>query len=147
MIEDFLIRLCALAESNIISSTDYTTIYDIMMEAKKRQNLPTFEALAEKLSKQYEGKLLYEDIGSYHSFGYPKFEAHPDSIGVYLKPYYCYFNDSKSVESRFKNYKYMNLWENECDTRIKPMTLEEMEDMLKTFEGVNVEYVINKFKR
>ena len=65
---------------------------------------------------------------------------------MYFKPYYTYFKDPGKIESRFKDYSYTSLREDEINTRIKPITLEEMREMLNTFEGVNVEYVLNKFK-
>jgi hypothetical protein len=65
---------------------------------------------------------------------------------MYFKPYYTYFNDSNKIESRFKKYNFTCLRENEIDTRIRPITLEEMGEMLNTFEGVDVEYILNKFK-
>ena len=65
---------------------------------------------------------------------------------MYFKPYYTYFNDSDKIESRFKKYNYTSLRDDEINTRIKPVTLEEMEELLKTFDGVNVEYVLNMFK-
>lgn len=65
---------------------------------------------------------------------------------MYFKPYYVYVKEPSRIESRFKDYNYTSLREDEINTRIKPITLEEMREMLNTFEGVDVEYVLNKFK-
>jgi len=146
MIDDFLIRLSSLTTNGVINNSEYSAIYDILMKAKDRQTLSTFEEIANKLNEKYKDKLVYEQVGYYHCFGYPKFEAKTDRICLYCRPYYSYFKGDRSIESRFKNFHYTTLWENECDERIKPVTLKEMEEILKTFEGVNVEYVLNKFK-
>lgn len=79
-------------------------------------------------------------------FRISKFKADTDRIMMYLRPYYTYFKDSSRIESRFKDYDYTSLREDEINTRIKPITLEEMRERLNTFEGVNVEYVLNKFR-
>lgn len=146
MISDFLVRLTNLATNGIITQDEYTTIYNIIIEAKRRQESSVYKELAEKLNEQYKGKLVHEHVGCYRCFGYPKFKADTDRIEMYLKPYYTYFNDSDRIESRFKKYNFTRFREDEITTRIKPVTLEEMEELLKTFEGVDVEYVLNKFK-
>lgn len=146
MIPDFLVRLANLATNGIITHNEYTTIYDIIIEAERRQKSSIYKELAEKLNEQYKGKLVHEHVGCYHCFGYPTFKADTDRIEMYLKPYYTYFNDSDRIESRFKKYNFTCLREDEIDARIRPITLEEMREMLNTFEGVDVEYVLNKFK-
>ena len=146
MIHDFLVRLAGLCTNGIITQNEYSTIYDIIIEAKRRQESSVYKELAEKLNEQYKGKLVHEHEGCYHCFGYPKFKADTDRIMMYFKPYYTYFNDSDKIESRFKKYNYTSLRDDEINTRIKPITLEEMEEILKTFEGVDVEYVLNKFR-
>ena len=65
---------------------------------------------------------------------------------MYFKPYYTYFKDFGKIESRFKKYNFTCLREDEIDARIRPITLEEMREIINTFEGVDVEYVLNKFK-
>lgn len=146
MIPDFLVRLASLCTNGVITQNEYTTIYNIIIEADHRQKSSVYKELAEKLNEQYKGKLVHESVGCYHCFGYPTFKADTDRIMMYFKPYYTYFKDSGKIESRFKNYDYTSLREDEIDTRIRPITLEEMEELLKTFEGVNVEYVLNMFK-
>lgn len=146
MISDFLVRLTNLATNGTITQDEYTTIYDIIIEADRRQKSSDYKELTEKLNKQYKGKLVHEHVGCYHCFGYPKFKADTDRIMMYFKPYYTYFKDSGKIESRFKDYNYTSLREDEINTCIKPITLEEMREMLNTFEGVDVEYVLNKFK-
>ena len=145
MIPDFLMRLVNLATNGTITQDEYNTIYNIIMEAKRRQESSIYKELAEKLNEQYKGKLVYERVGCYHYFGYPTFKADIDRIMMYFEPYYVYFKDTGKIESRFKDYNYTSLRDDEY-TRIKPITLEEMREMLNTFEGVNVEYVLNKFK-
>ena len=146
MISDFLVRLAGLCTNGVITQNEYTTIYNIIIEADHRQKSSVYKELAEKLNEQYKGKLVHEHVGCYHCFGYPKFEADTDRIYIYFKPYYTYFNDSDKIESRFKKYNYTTIREDEIETRIKPITLEEMREMLNTFEGVDVEYVLNMFK-
>lgn len=146
MISDFLVRLSILATNGTITEDEYRDIYNIIINAKQRQESSIYKELAEKLNEQYKGKLVCEHVGCYHCFGYPTFKADTDRIMMYFKPYYTYFKDSGKIESRFKDYNYTSLRKDEIDTRIKSITLEEMEEMLKTFEGVNVEYVLNKFK-
>jgi hypothetical protein len=146
MIPDFLVRLTNLATNGTITHDEYTTIYNIVIEADRRQKSSVYKELAEKLNEQYKDKLVYEHIGCYHCFGYPKFEADTDRIMMYFKPYYTYFNDSDKIESRFKKYNYTSLREDEIDARIRPITLEEMREMLNTFEGIDIEYVLNKFR-
>lgn len=146
MISDFLVRLANLATNGTITQDEYTTIYNIIIEAERRQKSSVYKELAEKLNEQYKGKLVHEHVGCYHCFGYPTFKADTDRIKMYFKPYYVYFKDPGRIESRFKDYNYTSLREDEIDTRIRPITLEEMEELLKTFEGVDVEYVLNKFK-
>ena len=146
MIPDFLVKLASLCTNGVITHNEYTTIYNIIIEADRRQKNSVYKELAEKLNEQYKGKLVHESVGCYHCFGYPTFKADTDRIMMYFKPYYTYFKDSGKIESRFKNYNYTSLREDEIDTRICPITLEEMEELLKTFEGVNVEYVLNMFK-
>ena len=146
MIPDFLARLDDLATNGTITQDEYTTIYNIIIEAKRRQESSVYKELAEKLNEQYKGKLVHEHVGCYHCFGYPKFKTDTDRIMMYFKPYYTYFKDPGKIESRFKDYSYTSLRDDEINTRIKPITLEEMREMLNTFEGVNVEYILNKFK-
>ena len=146
MIPDFLVRLSNLAINGIITQDEYSDIYNIMMKAQQRQEQTTYKELVEKLNEQYKGKLGHDHVGCYHCFGYPTFKVDIDRIIMYFKPYYTYFNDSDKIESRFKKYNYTSLRGDEINTRIKPITLEEMREMLNTFEGVNVEYILNKFK-
>ena len=146
MISDFLVTLVNLATNGIITQDEYTTVYNIIIEAKRRQKNSVYKELAEKLNEQYKGKLVHDHVGCYHCFGYPTFKVEIDRIIMYFKPYYTYFNDSDKIESRFKKYSYTSLRDDEINTRIKPITLEEMREMLNTFEGVDVEYVLNKFK-
>lgn len=146
MISDFLVTLVNLATNGIITQDEYTTVYNIIVEAKRRQKNSVYKELAEKLNEQYKGKLVHDHVGCYHCFGYPTFKVEIDRIIMYFKPYYTYFNDSDKIESRFKRYNYTSLRDDEINTRIKPITLEEMREMLNTFEGVDVEYVLNKFK-
>ena len=146
MIPDFLVRLTNLATNGTITQDEYTTIYNIIIGADRRQKSSVYKELAENLNEQYKGKLVCEHIGCYHCFGYPTFKADTDRIMMYFKPYYTYFKDPGKIESRFKDYNYTSLRDNEINTRIKPITLEEMREMLNTFEGVDVEYVLNKFK-
>lgn len=146
MISDFLVRLAGLCTNGVITQNEYTTIYNIFIEAERRQKNSVYKELAEKLNEQYKGKLVHEHVGCYQCFGYPTFKADTDRIEMYFKPYYTYFNDSDKIESRFKRYNFTCLREDEIDVRIRSITLEEMEEILKTFEGVDVEYVLNKFK-
>ena len=146
MIHDFLVNLSVLATAGTITEEEYRDIYNIIMEAKRRQEQTTYKELAEKLNEQYKNKLVHDHVGCYHCFGYPTFKVEIDRIIMYFKPYYTYFNDSDKIESRFKKYNYTSLRDDEINTRIKPITLEEMREMLNTFEGVDVEYVLNKFK-
>ena len=146
MIPDFLTNLSVLATNGTITQEEYRDIYNIIIKAKQRQEQTVYKELAEKLNEQYKDKLVCEHVGHYHCFGYPKFKADTDRIMMYLRPYYTYFKDSHRIESRFKDYDYTSLREDEINTRIKPITLEEMREMLNTFEGVNVEYVLNKFR-
>lgn len=146
MIPHFLVNLSILATNGIITQDEYSDIYNIIMKAQQRQEQTTYKELVEKLNEQYKGKLVHDHVGCYHCFGYPTFKVEIDRIMMYFKPYYTYFNDSNKIKSRFKKYNYTSLRDDEINTRIKPTTLEEMEEMLNTFEGVNVEYVLNKFK-
>lgn len=146
MIHDFLVNLSVLATNGTITQDEYTTVYNIIVEAKRRQKNSVYKELAEKLNEQYKDKLVHDHVGCYHCFGYPTFKVEIDRIIMYFKPYYTYFNDSDKIESRFKKYSYTSLRDDEINTRIKPITLEEMREMLNTFEGVDVEYVLNKFK-
>lgn len=146
MLPDFLVRLSVLATNGVITEKEYRDIYNIIIKAKQRQEQIVYKELAEKLSEQYKDKLVHEHVGHYHCFGYPTFKADTDRIIMYFKPYYTYFKDSSKIESRFKDYNYTSLREDEINTRIKPITLEEMREMLNTFEGVDVEYILNKFK-
>lgn len=146
MIPDFLVKLASLATNGIVTHDEYTTIYNIIIEADRRQKNSVYKELAEKLNEQYKDKLVHEHVGHYHCFGYPTFKAEADRIIMYFKPYYTYFKDSGKIESRFKDHNYTSLREDEINARIRPITLEEMEEILKTFEGVNVEYVLNMFK-
>lgn len=146
MIPDFLVKLASLATNGIVTHDEYTTIYNIIIEADRRQKNSVYKELAEKLNEQYKDKLVHEHVGHYHCFGYPTFKAETDRIIMYFKPYYTYFKDSGKIESRFKDHNYTSLREDEINARIRPITLEEMEEILKTFEGVNVEYVLNMFK-
>ena len=146
MISDFLVNLSVLATNGTINQDEYTAIYNIIIEAERRQKSSVYKELAEKLNEQYKNKLVHEHVGCYHYFGYPTFKVELDRIMMYFKPYYTYFNDSDKIESRFKKHSYTSLRDDEINTRIKPITLEEMGEMLNTFEGVNVEYVLNKFK-
>jgi hypothetical protein len=146
MIPHFLVNLSVLATNGIITQDEYSDIYNIIMKAQQRQEQTTYKELVEKLNEQYKGKLVHDHVGCYHCFGYPTFKVEIDRIIMYFKPYYTYFKDPDKIESRFKKYNYTSLREDEINTRIKPTTLEEMEEMLKTFEGVNVEYILNKFK-
>ena len=146
MIPHFLVNLSVLATNGIITQDEYSDIYNIIMKAQQRQEQTTYKELVEKLNEQYKGKLVHDHVGCYHCFGYPTFKVEIDRIMMYFKPYYTYFNDSDKIESRFKKYNYTSLRGDEINTRIKPITLEEMREMLNTFEGVNVEYILNKFK-
>lgn len=146
MIPDFLTNLSVLATNGTITEEEYRDIYNIIIKAKQRQEQTVYKELAEKLNEQYKGKLVCEHVGDYHCFGYPKFKADTDRIMMYLKPYYTYFKGLNKIESRFKDYDYTSLREDEIDTRIKPITLEELEEIIKTFEGIDVEYVLNKFR-
>ena len=146
MIPHFLVNLSILATNGIITQDEYSDIYNIIMKAQQRQEQTTYKELVEKLNEQYKGKLVHDHVGCYHCFGYPTFKVEIDRIIMYFKPYYTYFNDSDKIESRFKRYNYTSLRGDEINTRIKPITLEEMREMLNTFEGVNVEYILNKFK-
>ena len=146
MISDFLVRLSILATNGIITEDEYRDIYNIITNAKQRQENSVYKELAEKLNEQYKDKLVCEHVGHYHCFGYPTFKAETDRIIMYFKLYYTYFKDSGKIESRIKDYNYTSFRKDEIDTRIKPITLEEMREMLNTFEGVDVEYILNKFK-
>ena len=146
MIQDFLVRHNNLATNGTITKEEYRDIYNIIIKAKQRQEQTVYKELAEKLNEQYKDKLVCEHVGRYHCFGYPTFKADTDRIIMYFKPYYTYFKGTGKIESRFKKYNYTSLRDDEINTRIKPITLEEMEEMLKTFEGVNVEYILNMFK-
>lgn len=146
MIPDFLVNLSILATNGIITQDEYSDIYNIIIKAQQRREQTTYKELVEKLNEQYKGKLVHDHVGCYHCFGYPTFKVEIDRIMMYFKPYYAYFKDPDKIESRFKKYNYTSLRDDEINTRIKPITLEEMREMLNTFEGVNVEYVLNKFK-
>ena len=146
MLSDFLVKLAGLATNGVITEEEYRDIYNIITKAKQRQENSVYIELAEKLNEQYKNKLVCEHVGGYHCFGYPTFKADTDRIIMYFKPYYTYFKGSGKIESRFKDHDYTSLRKDEIDTRIKPITLEELEEILKTFEGVDVEYVLNKFR-
>ena len=146
MISNFLVKLASLATTGTITEEEYRDIYNIIIKAKQRQEQTIYKELVETLNEQYKDKLVHERVGCYHCFGYPKFKGDVDRIYMYFKPYYAYFNDSDKIESRFKDYNYTTIRKDEIDDHIHPITLEEMEEILKTFEGVNVEYVLNMFK-
>jgi len=147
MIPDFLVRLANLATNGTITHNEYTTIYNIITEADRRQKSSVYKELAEKLNEQYKGKLVHEHVGCYHCFGYPTFKADTDRIIMYFKPYYTYFEDSGKIESRFKDHNYTSFREDEIDTRIRPVTLEEMKELIKTFKMVNVEAIMKYFEK
>ena len=146
MIPDFLVKLASLRTNGVITHNEYTIIYNIIIEADRRQKSSVYKELAEKLNEQYKDKLVCEHVGRYHCFGYPTFKADTDRIIMYFKPYYTYFKGTGKIESRFKDYDYTSLREDEIDTRIKPITLEELEEIIKTFEGIDVDYILNKFR-
>lgn len=147
MIRDFLVSLAGLATSGAITEGEYRNIYNIIIEAKHRQEQTVYKELAETLNEQYKGKLVHEHVGHYHCFGYPTFKSNTDRIIMYFKPYYTYFSDSDKIESRFKKYNYTSLEKDEINTRIKPITLEEMKEIINTFEGVDAEYVMKRFEK
>ena len=118
MISDFLVTLVNLATNGIITQDEYTTVYNIITEAKRRQKNSVYKELAEKLNEQYKGKLVHDHVGCYHCFGYPTFKVEIDRIIMYFKPYYTYFNDSDKIESRFKKYSYTSLRDDEINTGI-----------------------------
>lgn len=147
MIHDFLVKLACLATNSVITEEEYRDIYNIITKAKQRQENSVYEELAEKLNEQYKGKLVYEHVGHYHCFGYPTFKADTDWIEMYFKPYYTYFNDSDRIESRFKKYNFTRFRKDEIDTRIRPVTLEEMKELVKTFEMADVEAIMKHFEK
>lgn len=147
MIPDFLVRLTNLCTNGTINQDEYTDIYNIIIKAKQRQEQAVYKELAETLNEQYKGKLVHEHIGAYHCFGYPKFEGDTDRINMYLKPYYIYiyYEDSEKIESRFKDYNYTTLREDEMETRIQPITFDEMKELVKTFKMVDPEAIMKYF--
>lgn len=147
MIPDFLVNLSSLATAGSITEEEYRDIYNIIIKAKQRQEQTVYKELAETLNERYKGKLVYEHIGAYHCFGYPKFEGDTDRINMYLKPYYTYYEDSGKIESRFKNYSYTTIRKDEIETRIQPITLDEMKKLIKTFKMVDIEYVMKRFEK
>lgn len=147
MINDFLVKLAALATIGTITEEEYQNIYSIIIEAKNRQKQVVCKKLAEILNEQYKGKLVHEHIGGYHCFGYPKFEGDTDRIYVYFKPYYTYYEDSDKIESRFKDYGYTTLREDEIETRIQPITFDEMKELIKTFKMINPEVIMKHFEK
>ena len=147
MIRDFLVNLAALATDESITEKEYRDIYNIIIKAKQRQEQTVYKELAETLNERYKGKLVYEHIGAYCCFGYPKFEGDIDRINMYLKPYYTYYEDSGKIESRFKNYNHTTIRKDEIETRIQPITFDEMKELVKTFKGVDVEYVMKRFEK
>lgn len=147
MIPDFLVRLSSLCTNGVITQNEYTTIYNIIIEADRRQKSSVYKELAEKLNEQYKDKLVHEHVGHYHCFGYPTFKADTDRILMYFKPYYTYFKDSGKIESRFKDYNYTSLREDEIETRIQPITFDEMKELIKTFKMVDVESIMKYFEK
>lgn len=147
MISDFLTNLAVLATAGTITEKEYSDIYNIIIKAKQRQEQTIYKELAETLNEQYKGKLVYEHIGAYYCFGYPKFEGDIDRINMYLKPYYTYYEDSGKIESRFKDYNYATLRKDEIETRIQPITLDEMKELIKTFKMVDSETIIKYFEK
>ena len=147
MIPDFLVKLANLATNGTITEDEYRDIYNIIINAKQRQENSVYKELAEKLNEQYKGKLVHEHVGHYHCFGYPTFKADTDRIIMYFKPYYTYFKDSGKIESRFKDNNYISFRKDEIDTRIKPITLEEMKEFVKTFEMVDMEAIMKYFEK
>ena len=147
MIRDFLVNLAALATDESITEKEYRDIYNIIIKAKQRQEQTVYKELAETLNERYKGKLVYEHIGAYCCFGYPKFEGDTDRINMYLKPYYTYYEDSRKIESRLKDYNHTTIRKDEIETRIQPITFNEMRELVKTFKGVDVEYVMKRFEK
>lgn len=82
MIHDFLVRLAGLCTNGVVTQNEYTTIYNIIIEAQRRQESSVYKELAEKLNEQYKGKLVHESVGCYHCFGYPTFKADTDRIYI-----------------------------------------------------------------
>lgn len=147
MIPDFLTNLAVLATAGTITEKEYSDIYNIIIKAKQRQEQTVYKELAQTLNEQYKGKLVYEHIGRYHCFGYPKFEGDVDRINMYLKPYYAYYEGSDKIESRFKDYDYAILRKDEIETRIQPITLDEMKELVKTFKMVDSEAIMKYFEK
>lgn len=147
MIPDFLTNLAVLATAGAITQKEYSDIYKIIIKAKQRQEQTVHKELAENLNERYKGKLVYEHIGSYHCFGYPKFEGDTDRINMYLKPYYTYYEDSRKIESRFKDYNHTTIRESEIETRIQPITFDEMKELVKTFKMVDSEAIMKYFEK
>lgn len=147
MISDFLTNLAVLATAGTITEEEYTKIYNIIIEAKRRQEQTIYEELAETLNERYKGKLVYEHIGAYCCFGYPKFKGDTDRINMYLKPYYTYYEDSGKIESRFKDYNYTTIRKDEIETRIQPITFDEMKELVKTFKMVDPEAIMKYFEK
>lgn len=147
MISDFLVRLSILATNGIITEDEYRDIYNIIINAKQRQENSVYKELAEKLNEQYKDKLVHEHVGHYHCFGYPTFKADTDRIIMYFKPYYTYFEDSGKIESRFKDHNYTSFRKDEIENRIQPITFDEMKELVKTFKMVDVENIMKYFEK
>ena len=147
MIPDFLIRLTNLCTNGTINQDEYTDIYNIIIKAKQRQEQTVYKELAKTLNEQYKDKLVHEHVGRYHCFGYPKFKGDADRIYMYLKPYYTYYEDFDKIESRFKDYNYTTLREDEIETRIQPITLDKMKELIKTFKMVDSEAIMKHFEK
>lgn len=146
MIREFLVNLSVLATTGTITEEEYRDIYNIIIKAKQRQEQTVYKELAETLNEQYKGKLVHEHVGSYHCFGYPKFKGDTDRINMYLKPYYTYYEDSGKIESRFKDYNYTTILKGEIETRIRPITFDEMKELIKTFKTVDSEAIMKYFE-
>lgn len=147
MIPDFLVNLSSLATAGVITQEEYRDIYNIIIKAKERQEQTIYKELAETLNEQYKGKLVHEHVGRYHCLGYPKFKGDTDRICMYFKPYYTYYESSDKIESRFKDYSYTTLQKDEIETRIQPITLDEMKELIKTFKMVDVEAIMKRFEK
>lgn len=60
MIPNFLTNLAVLATAGTITEEEYRDIYNIIMEAKQRQEQTIYKELVEKLNEQYKNKLVHD---------------------------------------------------------------------------------------
>lgn len=66
---------------------------------------------------------------------------------MYCKPYYTYHESSDKIVSSFKDDNYTIIREDEIETRIQPITFDEMKELVKTFKMVDSEAIMKYFEK